>query len=117
MVDIVFDRTAQMLAYLWQFAALPFHSGRLAALRLAMHRATFSASSWVREDLEVLKQALKVIQQGEHELERTSLRFGASQELAALACKAFQARIRRQLAEAMTEDLRAIEELQGGATR
>ena len=97
-------RTALALSYVWELLALPFHSGRLAALRLASQRAGYELALGLDQELIALRRALHVIQQMEREVEEIDLTLSASRQLAVKSLAIVLARLQQRLADSLDPD-------------
>ena len=98
------ERTAVALSYLWELAALPFHAGRLAALRLASHRASYELALGMAQELATLREAIRVARQMERELEDMDLALDSSRRLAVKALAAAIERLEQRVAASFPEE-------------
>jgi hypothetical protein len=104
MPDYLIDRVALALSYLWHALALPFHSGRLASIRLSRHSASFELAQAARRERDALVEVIRTAQKMEQDLAGADLALEPSRRLAVLALRRALARLRQLVADGFSED-------------
>jgi hypothetical protein len=102
--ELMLDRGARWLSYFWQALALPFHAGRLAAIRMAVEIRTYAQTQELRQMGRLLEQYRDELQQAEELVADADLVLHSSRRLLSQAMVEITKRMEQRLTEMFDDD-------------
>ncbi len=109
MAALVLDGMAVALSNLWLLCALPFHTLRLARIRLRAHLSQVGLAVAMESELKSFRKAIQVAEKMEHELEEMDLTFQLSSRAMLAVFKSRMRRLRQRAAESLAPDIETVE--------
>jgi hypothetical protein len=103
--ELMLDRGARWLSYFWQALALPFHAGRLAAIRMAVEIRTYAQTQELRQMGRLLEKYREELQRAEELVADPDLVMTSSRRLLAQAMVGITKRMEQRLVEMFDDDL------------
>jgi len=97
MLKSPYDRSAIVISYVWEAIPLPFHSRRIALLRVKSRHACYQVKMEMEEDLALLQAAIATARRMEDELARSDLAFEPTRRAAVVAFRAALTRLRLRI--------------------